>query len=397
MTAGALQGLRVLELGSLIGGPFCGTLMAEFGADVVKVEDPESGDAARALGVRVDGTSTFFASIGRNKRCVTLDLRRPQGQAVLEQLVAHCDVLIENFRVGTLAAWNLDYARLSRVNPRLVMAHVSGFGQTGPYRDRLAFDRVATAFAGQDFVTGFPDNPPTRPGGALADYVSGLFCTIGVMFALRHRDHVSGRGQEIDLALYEGMLRLSGAVEAFGATGVVPTRQGNTNPNIAPAETFRTRDGQWLVINAGTDNVWRRLLRLMGREELDRDPRFATAGARAAHHAEVNPIVAAWVAAHDLDALLGVLEREQVPATRINSIADVVADPHVLARGNVIETVLESGRRLLSIGVVPKLSESPGGVRSAAPALGAHNEAVYRGLLGMGEAQYEALRRERII
>ena len=397
MTDGALHGLRVLELGSLIGGPFCGTLMAEFGADVVKVEDPETGDAARSLGTRIDGTSTFFASIGRNKRCVTLDLRRPQGQAVLERLVAHSDVLIENFRVGTLAAWNLDYARLSAVNPRLVMAHVSGFGQSGPYRERLAFDRVATAFAGQDFVTGFPDNPPTRPGGALADYVSGLFCTIGVMFALHHRDFVSGRGQEVDLALYEGMLRLSGAVEAFAATGVAPTRQGNANPGIAPAETFRTRDGQWLVINAGTDNVWRRLIRLMGREDLDRDPRFGSARARATHYAQVNPIVGEWVAAHDLDDLLGRLEREQVPATRINSIADVVADPHVRARGNVIETVLESGRRLLSIGVVPKLSESPGRVASPAPALGAHNEAVYRGLLGMDEAQYESLRRERII
>lgn len=397
MTAGALQGLRVLELGSLIGGPFCGTLMAEFGADVVKVEDPVTGDAARALGARIDGTSTLFASLGRNKRCVTLDLRRAQGQEVLERLVTHCDVLIENFRVGTLAAWNLDYARLSRANPRLVVAHVSGFGQTGPYRDRLAFDRVATAFAGQDFVTGFPENPPTRPGGAIADYVSGLFCTIGVMFALRHRDQVSGRGQEVDLALYEGIMRLSGAVETFAATGVVPTRQGNANPSIAPAETFRSRDGHWLVINAGTDNVWRRLIRLMGRESLDRDPRFSSARARATHHAEVNPIVGEWVAAHDLEALLGWLEREQVPATRINSVADVVADPHVRARENVIDTVLESGRRLLSIGVVPKLSETPGIVASPAPALGAHNEAVYRGLLGMDEAQYETLRRDGII
>lgn len=266
------QTMRIL-VGRTHRAPFPGTLRAESGADVVKVEDPESGDAARAPGVRVDGTSTFFASIGRNKRCETLDLRRPQGQAVLEQPVTHCDVPIENLRIGTLAAWNLEYARLSRVNPRLVMAHVSGFGQTGPYRDRLAFDRVATAFAGQDFVTGFPDNPPTRPGGALADYVSGLFCTIGVMFALRHRDHVSGRGQEIDLALYEGMLRLSGAVEAFGATGVVPTRQGNTNPNIAPAETFRTRDGQWLAINArGWGSGWSERLSCASGATQDRLP-----------------------------------------------------------------------------------------------------------------------------
>ncbi len=397
MAGKALQGVRVLELGSLIGAPFCGTLMAEFGADVIKVEDPEVGDMSRHLGQAVDGTGLMFASLGRNKRCVTLDLRRPEGQAVLARLAGTCDVVIENFRPGTLAAWHLDYATLSKDHPRLVMAHVSGFGQTGPYRDRLAFDRIATAFSGQDFITGFPGNPPTRPGGALADYITGMFCTIGVLVALHHRDQVSGRGQEIDLALYEGILRLAGSIEAYDLLGTVPQRLGNANPAIAPAETFRSRDGHWLSINGGTDNVWKRLLVLMGREDLGTDPRFATARARATHQAEVNAIVGAWTAGIDLEPLLDALERESVPAAKVNSIADVVADPHVQARGNVVRAVLASGREFLTSGVVPKLSETPGSIEFVAPALGAHTDEVLRERLGMSDDEIAGLRRERIV
>jgi crotonobetainyl-CoA:carnitine CoA-transferase CaiB-like acyl-CoA transferase len=397
MAGKALQGVRLLELGSLIGAPFCGTLMAEFGADVIKVEDPEVGDMSRHLGQAVDGTGLMFASLGRNKRCVTLDLRRPEGQAVLARLAGTCDVVIENFRPGTLAAWHLDYATLSKDQPRLVMAHVSGFGQTGPYRDRLAFDRIATAFSGQDFITGFPENPPTRPGGALADYITGMFCTIGVLVALHHRDQVSGRGQEIDLALYEGILRLAGSIEAYDLLGTVPQRLGNANPTIAPAETFRSRDGHWLSINGGTDNVWKRLLALMGREDLATDTRFATARARATHQAEVNAIVGAWTAGIDLEPLLDALERESVPAAKVNSIADVVADPHVQARGNVVRAVLASGREFLTSGVVPKLSETPGSIEFVAPALGAHTDAVLRERLGMSDDEIAGLRRERIV
>jgi formyl-CoA transferase len=397
MAGKALQGVRVLELGSLIGAPFCGTLMAEFGADVIKVEDPEVGDMSRHLGQAVDGTGLMFASLGRNKRCVTLDLRRPEGQAVLARLAGTCDVVIENFRPGTPAAWHLDYATLSKDHPRLVMAHVSGFGQTGPYRDRLAFDRIATAFSGQDFITGFPENPPTRPGGALADYITGMFCTIGVLVALHHRDQASGRGQEIDLALYEGILRLAGSIEAYDLLGTVPQRLGNANPAIAPAETFRSRDGHWLSINGGTDNVWKRLLALMGREDLATDTRFATARARATHQAEVNAIVGAWTAGIELEPLLDALERESVPAAKVNSIADVVADPHVQARGNVVRAVLASGREFLTSGVVPKLSETPGSIEFVAPALGAHTDDVLRERLGMSDDEIAALRRERIV
>ncbi len=399
MTGGekALKGLRVIELGSLIGGPFCATLMAEFGAEVIKVEDPKVGDAARYVGKVVDGTSSYFAYLARNKKCITLDLRASAGQELLKRLVLSADVVIENFRVDTLKTWNLDYAALAAINPRLVLAHVSGFGQYGPYRNRLAFDRIATAFAGQDYITGFPDRPPTRPGGALADYITGLFCTVGVMFAIYYRDFNSGKGQEIDLALYEGIFRLMNQVEEYGLWGIVPERMGNANPQIAPAEAFLTKDKQWIVINAGTDNVWKRLIGVMGREDLDRNPQFHTQRSRAENQRELHPLIAAWVGGIDLQDLLERLEQRQVPATKINNIADIFHDPHVRARENIIETVLKSGRMFATTGIVPKLSESPGRVEFTAPSLGAHNDRIYKELMGISDDECKRLKDAGII
>ncbi|MBI4012911.1 MAG: CoA transferase [Candidatus Rokubacteria bacterium] len=393
----ALHGLRVIELGSLIGAPFCGALLAEFGAEVLKVEDPKVGDAGRHFGRVADGTSLYFVHLTRNKKCITLDLRRPEGQTLLKRLVPRADVVLENFRPGTLAAWDLDYPTLARVNPRLIMAHVSGFGQYGPYAPRAAFDRIATAFAGEDYITGFPDKPPTRPGGALADYMAGLFCTIGVMFAVYHRDVNGGRGQEIDLALYEGLFRLMGQVEEYGAFGVVPARRGNANPLIAPAETFRTRDGEWMALHAATDNVWRRLLDVMGRPELDQDPRFHSQRGRAEHQDALHPVVGEWIAQHNAEPLFAAFEKAGVPATRINSIADIFRDPHIRARENIVRAALPSGRTIETVGVVPRLTVTPGRVESVAPPLGAHNEEVYRGVLGLSAEEYESLRERGII
>lgn len=393
----ALHGLRVIELGSLIGAPFCGALLAEFGAEVLKVEDPKVGDAGRHFGRVADGTSLYFVHLTRNKKCITLDLRRPEGQALLKRLVPRADVVLENFRPGTLAAWGLDYPALARVNPRLIMAHVSGFGQYGPYAQRAAFDRIATAFAGEDYITGFPDKPPTRPGGAIADYMAGLYCTIGVMFAVYHRDVNGGRGQEVDLALYEGLFRIMGQVEEYGAFGVVPERRGNANPLIAPAETFRTRDGEWLALHAATDNVWRRLLEVMGRPELDRDPRFHSQRGRAEHQDALHAVVGEWIAQHDAEPLFAVFEKAGVPATRINSIADLFRDPHIRARENIVQAALPSGRTIETVGVVPRLTATPGRVESVAPPLGAHNEEVYRGVLGLSAEEYESLRERGII
>jgi crotonobetainyl-CoA:carnitine CoA-transferase CaiB-like acyl-CoA transferase len=393
----ALQGVRVLELGSLIGAPFCGTLMAEFGAEVIKVEDPKVGDAARYFGKVTDGASLYFAFLGRNKKCITLDLRVPEGQALLKRLVALADVLVENFRPGTLKEWNLDYPELSRINPRLIVSHVSGFGQYGPYRNRAAFDRIATAFAGQDFVTGFPDKPPTRPAGAVADYLAGLFCTVGVMFALYYRDMNGGRGQEIDLALYEGMFRTLNQVEEYGEFGIVPQRMGNTNPLLAPAETFRTKDDQWLVVHAGTDNTWKRLIKVMGQESWGENQKFKTQRSRAENENELHALIAEWIKRHNLDELLASFEKEGVPSSKINNIADIFKDPHFKARENIIEVPLPSGKKIKTMGVVPKLSLTPGRVDFVAPSPGTANEEVYLNLLRLSREEYQGYKERGII
>jgi len=393
----ALKGLRVIELGNLIGAPFCGTLMAEFGAEVIKIEDPEVGDAGRYTGEVVDGTSLYFVFLARNKKCITLDLRVPKGQEIFKRLVPLVDVVIENFRPGTLKKWKIDYTELSQINPRLILAHVSGFGQYGPYKERAAFDRIATAFAGQDYITGFPDKPPAHPGGSVADYLTGLFCTVGVMFAIYWRDFNKGQGQEIDLALYEGMFRVMNQVEEYDQLGIIPLRTGNTNPQFVPAETFMTKDGQWLAFHAGTDSIWKRFIKLMGKEDLGDDPKFNIQRSRNQNREELHAIIADWVKNFEINPLLELLWDVGIPSTKINNIADIFKDPHVQARKNIIETRLPSGRKMKTMGIVPKLSETPGRMEFVAPPLGAYNQEVYRGLLRLSDEEYENLKTERII
>jgi len=393
----ALQGLRVIELGNLIGAPFCGTLMAEFGAEVIKIEDPKVGDAGRYTGEVVDGASLYFVFLARNKKCITLDLRVPKGQEIFRRLIPLVDVVIENFRPGTLKKWKIDYTELSEVNPRLILAHVSGFGQYGPYRERAAFDRIATAFAGQDHITGFPDKPPAHPGGSVADYLTGLFCTVGVMFAIYWRDFNKGQGQEIDLALYEGMFRVMNQVEEYDQFGLIPMRTGNTNPQFVPAESFLTKDGQWLAFHAGTDSIWRRFIKLMGREDLGDDPKFSIQRNRNQNREELHAIIADWVRNFEIKPLLKLLWDAGIPSTKINNIADVFKDPHVQARKNIIETELPSGRKIKTMGIVPKLSVTPGRVEFVAPPLGAYNEEVYRGLLNLSAKEYEGLKKKGVI
>jgi crotonobetainyl-CoA:carnitine CoA-transferase CaiB-like acyl-CoA transferase len=393
----ALKGVRVLEMGSLIGGPFCGTLMAEFGAEVIKVEDPKVGDAQRHFRKSVDNQSLAFAYMGRNKKCITIDLRVPEGQELFKRLIPFADVVIENFRVGTLKGWNLEYSQLSQINPRLIMNHVSGYGQYGPYKDRPAFDRIATAFSGQDFITGFPDKPPTRPGGALADYITGLFGTIGTMFALYYRDVNGGKGQEIDLALYEGIFRCINQVEEHGAFGVVNQRMGNVNPYIAPAETFVTKDGQWMVVHAATDNVWKRFIKVINREDLDQDPKYNGQRARAKNQDELHALIAEWIKQRSLEELTVIFEKAGVPATKVNSIADIFKDPHFQARENIIDVLMHTGKKIKSVGIVPKLSLTPGQVEFVAPPLGAHNEEIYLNLLKLSREEYENFKKRGII
>jgi formyl-CoA transferase len=321
----------------------------------------------------------------------------PKGQEIFKKLISHADVMVENFRPGTLKKWNIDYAELSKVNPRLILAHVSGFGQYGPYKDRAAFDRIATAFAGQDYITGFPDKPPAHVGGSVADYLTGLFCTVGVMFAVYYRDINGGQGQEIDMALYEGMFRVMNQVEEYGQFGTIPIRTGNTNPQFVPAESFLTKDGHWLAFHAGTENIWKRFIKVMSREDLNENPKFNTQRNRNENRDELHAVIGEWVKQFEINPLLELLWEAGIAATKVNNIGDIFQDPQFRARENIIEVQIPSGKKIKTMGIIPKLSVTPGGVEFVAPPMGAHNEEVYQGLLKISAEEFESFEKRKVI
>lgn len=389
-TGGALAGIRVLDAGQIIAGPFAAELLGEFGADVIKVEQPGVGDAARGT----DNASLEFAQNSRGKRSITLDLRGPEGQDLFKRLVALSDVVVENFLPGTMERWGLGYDDLAAANPRIVMLRISGYGQTGPYRSKYSFDRIGMAFAGLTYTTGFPDGPPVRPGYFIADYVTGLWGAFGVLTALHNRDVVgTGRGQMIDASLYESIWRLSGPLAAnYAKNGVVRERQGNSMPGVSPAEQFETSDGQYLVLHAGTDRVYVRLVETMRRPDLISDPRFAARGPRAKNMDELHALIAPWVAGMTLAEGLRVLEEGGVPASPVNSVAEIFTDPHFAARANLLPVMDQVHGELIQPGITPKLSATPGKAERGAPLLGEHNEEIYLGLLKLDRAEYDRLR-----
>lgn len=389
MEAGALAGLRVIDAGQIIAAPFAATLLGEFGAEVIKVEQPGIGDQGRGG----DNRSPEFAQNARGKKSITLDLRRAEGQALFKRLVTRSDVVIENFLPGTMEKWGLGYDDLCAVNPRIVMLRVSGYGQTGPYRHKYSFDRVAMAFGGLTYVTGHPDRPPVRPGFFIADYVTGVWGAFAVLAALHYRDVVgAGMGQMIDLALYEAVWRLSGPLAAnYARTGQVRERQGNVFPGVVPADQFETCDGHYLVLHAGTDRVYRRLCETMGRPELADDPRFAQRAERVRHMNELHAIIGEWIRGMTLAEALRVLEAGGIPASTVNSIADIFRDPHFAARENLIPVPDPVFGELIEPGVVPKLSRTPGRVHAPAPRLGEHNEEIYLNLLEVPRTEYARL------
>ncbi len=396
-TAEPLAGISVLDLATVLGAPVAATLLGEFGAEVVKVEEPGTGDLLRQFGPRYANRPLLWLQEARNKKSITLNLRLPAGQALLRRLAARADVITENFRPGTLEGWGLGYEALARENPGLVMLRVSGYGQTGPYRHKGAFDRVASAFAGLTYVSGFPDAPPVRQGFALADYLAAAFGAYAVMLALYHRDRSGGGGQEIDLALYEGILRSSeGLLTAYQKLGTVRERSGNGHPGVCPAGNYRSRDGAWVVINAGTDSLWERLARVMGGEELARDPRYARSQDRVARAQDVDGRVAAWTATQTAAEALGRLEDAGIPAEKLYSAADLAADPHCRQR-NIVEIDDPRVGPLAMIGIVPRLSRTPGRIRWAGPDKGQHNAEVYGDLLGLGAEDLATLRNEGVI
>jgi len=402
--AGPLVGLRVLDLGTRIGAPFAATLLADLGADVIKVELPGQGDFMRTIGPFDQGHSLFWAVEGRGKRSVTLDLRTPAGQALAKRLVALADVVVENFQPGTLEGWGLGYDALAAVNPAVILTRVSVYGQDGPYRDRPGLDRNGIAMGGLMYITGYPDRPPVRPGLIVSDYLTAVFNAFAILSAVYERDRrarATGdppRGQWVDLSLYESILRImEHTLATYDRLGVVREREGNRLRNSAPLDNWETADGKWVCIIAAGDGLFPRLARALGREDLLAEPRFATMALRAEHGEEINGIVAAWVKQRTAREVQDVLERHEVPFGVAYSVADIFADPHVAARGD-IETVDDPVIGPVRMqGVYPRFSRTPGAIQRGAPALGAHNEEVYRGLLGLSAAELEALRAARVI
>lgn len=390
-------GVRVLDLATVMAGPVAATTLGDFGADVIKVEEPSRGDTIRGLGGGA-GANLFWLQEGRGKRCVTLDLRRPEGQDILRRLARGADVLIESFRPGTMEGWGLGPDPLLAENPRLVYLRISGYGQTGPYRERGAFDRIAAAFSGVTYASGYPDRPPVRAGYALADYMSAAWNAFAVAMALYERDTRSGRGQVIDLALYEPLLRASeAATVVYDRFGVARGRSGNRHPAAVPSGLYETADGDHVTLFAAPDHLFERLVRAMERPELAADPRFRTASGRRKNAEALEAEVEAWVRGLTAEAVLERMVAAAVPASRVNSIADVFADPHVAARENLVPVEDGEGGELRMVGVIPKLSRTPGRIRHAGRPLGADNEDVYGDLLGLSAEQVRELRSRGII
>ncbi len=392
-TAGPLHGIRVIETGVLLAGPFCARLLGDFGAEVIKIEAPGEGDPMRTTGQALeDGKSLWWPSISRNKKCITLNLRVPEGQEILRKLIAEADVLIENFRPGTFEGWGLGYDALKQINPRLVFVRVSGYGQTGPYSHKPGFAAVAEAFGGLRHLVGFPDRAPCRVGISLGDSLAGMFSAYGVMMALYNRDVHGGQGQVIDTALYESVFALlEGTLTEYDRTGFIRTRTGTTLPGFAPSNLYPCKGGQWIIIAANTDGLFRRLCTLMQREELASDPRFARQIVRGQNREAIDEIVAAWTAGQELDVLLSRLDTATIPAGPVYSIADIVKDSQFHARDMLLSVHDRLLGEIRMPGIVPKLSDTPGQVLFTGPELGEHNLEVYGSVLGLRADEIEML------
>ena len=389
---GPLQGIKVLELGTLIAGPFCGKTLADFGAEVIKVEPPGEGDPLRRWRRMRNGVSLWWQVQARNKKSITLDLRQAEGQAIVRRLARGCHIVIENFRPGALEKWNLGWDALSRENPKLVLVRISGYGQTGPYRSRPGFAAIAEAMGGLRYVTGFPDRPPVRPNLSVGDTLASLHGVIGALLALH-----SGKGQVVDVALYESVFNVTESLlPEYAADGAIRERSGSTLPGIAPSNLYPCSDGSYVLIAGNADALFKRLMSAIGREDLSDDPALARNDGRAAQMARIDEAIAAWTARFTQDEVLQAMENAEVPAGRIYTAADIAADPHYAARGMIESIVAGDGEPLKVPGVIPKLSATPGAIRSPAPKLGEHTTEIL-GSLGFSAGEITTLRERNII
>ena len=384
LTPGALAGLRVVEMGQLIAGPFAGKTLGDFGADVIKIEAPGSGDPLRNWRLIQDGTSVWWQVQSRNKRSIALDLRNPEGQGIARELIAKADVLIENFRPGTLEKWGMSYEELSKNNPGLVMLRISGYGQTGPYRDLPGFGAIGEAMGGLRHLTGNPGEVPVRCGISIGDTLAALHGTIGVLTALYHRKVNGGQGQVIDVALTEAVFNvMESLLPEYSAFGTVREPAGSALPGIAPSNAYRCTDGVVLVAGNG-DSIFKRLMQAIGRDDLGGDPALADNAGRVVRVAELDAAITAWTVSRSVDEVLAQLGEAGVPAGRVYTAKDIVEDPHYRARDMILKQKTRNGHELDVPGVVPKLLGTPGSIRSSAPNLGDDTDAV------LGELEYTA-------
>ena len=402
---GALHGLRVLELGQLIAGPFATRLFAEFGADVVKVEPPaapgrDGGDPLRKWRkLHPDdpsGTSLWWYVQARNKRSITVDLKQAEGQEIVRRLAARADIVVENFRPGALEGWGLGYEVLSRENPGLILVRLSGYGQTGPYRDRPGFGAIAESMGGMRYVTGFPDRPPVRMNLSIGDSLAAMHAVIGALTALHYRRN-TGKGQVVDVALYEAVFNLmESTLPEYDRYGIVRERTGTSLTGIVPSNTYPTADGRYIVIGGNGDSIFKRLMRAIGRPDLADDPALSNNAGRAGHARELDDAISAWTSGQTLEQALDVMARADVPSGKIYSAADMADDPQFAARAMIERASLPDGTTLAVPAVVPKLSETPGGTRWLGPALGEHTDEVLAEL-GFDAERIRQLRTDRVI
>lgn len=395
----ALNGLRVLDIATFVAAPFCGTILADFGAEVIKIEQPQGGDALRNFGTKTEcGDSLVWMSEARNKKTATLDLRTPQGAELFRELVRTSDIVLENFRPGTLEKWGVGYEDLKKINPRLIMLRVSAYGQTGPKKNDPGFARIAHAFGGLSFLSGMPDGPPVVPGStSLADYISGMWGAIGVLIALRARDQ-QGIGQYVDIGLYESVFRLLDELApAYARNGFVRQRLGPDTVNVTPHSHYQTKSGEWVAIACTSDKMFERLAVMIGRAELANQPEFKTSAARYQRIQQINEMVGDFIGQHDVKAALRVCEEYGVPCGQLYSIEDIFNDPQYAARQNLMTVMDDRIGELVLPSAIPRLSETPAVFKTAGRALGADNEEIFGSLLSLAESELKSLKGAGVI
>lgn len=392
-----LEGIKVVEMGQLIAGPFAAKMLAEFGAEVIKIEPPVTGDPLRKWRLLHDGTSVWWAAQSRNKQSVTLDLRQAEAHDVVKRLIKDADILIENFRPGTLEKWGLGWEELSAINPGLVMLRVSGYGQSGPYRDLPGFGVIGEAMGGLRHLSGEPGRTPVRVGVSIGDSLSALHGVIGVLLALRHKEQNGGAGQQVDVALYESVFNMmESLIPEYSVFGTVREPAGSSLPGIAPTNAYRCRDGKYALIAGNGDSIYRRLMEQIDRMDLADDPELAQNDGRVRHVARIDAAISTWTAERSLDQVLAALKAANIPSGKIYDAADIAADPHYQARDMLLPGTLDDGTAVTLPGIVPKLLTTPGRVQSRAPTLGQHTDSILQGL-GIDESTRESWRSRGLI